>query len=207
MPKPVPKDSNRELNARRAQVKLLEGTKALTAQEKADIAWIERSDAAFVIDLFLKKCPKGEYCRLAGRQNKVIDDAARLYGFPVGGPEVNLYDAVKALHDFVAAHGARVRSSVEHEDDREELEKEKLRKQIAGIELDNEHKHIDLEHARGDAIPKATLRDSLAALQARIRSFGQRLRRDQKNPEFVEAWNQFLEELATEIASGKLRFE
>ncbi len=204
MPKPQKKDSNRELAARRAQVKLLEG-KPISNQEKADIAWIERSEAAFYADLWAHKCSKADYCRLAGRQNKVIDDAARLYGFPIGGAEINLYDAVKALHDFVAANGAKLRSRVTDEDDREELEKEKLRKQIEGLDLDNESKEIDLQHARGDAIPRDQLRLSLTALQAHLRSFGQQLRRDQ--PELIDSWNQFLERLSTEVASGKLCFE
>lgn len=205
MPKQQPKNSNRELAARRAQVKLLEGKK-LSNQEQADVKWIEKSDAAFYADVWAKHCSKADYCRLAGRQNKVIDDAARLYGFPIGDAEINLYDAIKALHDFVAANGAKLRSAIADENDREELEKEKLRRQIEGIDLDNENKEINLQHARGEAISKDTLRQALTALQAALRSFGQQLRRDQ-SPEFVEAWNTFLESLATEIASGKLCFE
>lgn len=206
MAKQQPKNPNRELAARKAQVKLLDGKQSLTAQEKADVAWIERSDSAFYVDLFLKNCPKGIYCELAGRQQKVIDSTAKTYGFPVDGPTVNLHEAVKALHDFVAKHGSKVRSRVENEDDREELEKEKLRCQIEGINLDNEHKEIDLQEARGDAIPKDTLRIALSALQAHLRSFGQQLRRDGA-AETVEAWNTFLDGLAAEVASGKLRFE
>jgi len=205
MPKaPGPKNQSREAAALRARLKQIDG-KPLSKSELADIAWMERQDAAFYAELWAQKCSKGDYCRLAGRQNKVIDEAAHRYGFPIGGPVVNLYDAVKALHDFVAANGQRFASQIDEENDREELEKEKLRKQIEGYTIENERREIDLQHARGDAIPKDNLRAALSALQAHLRSFGQQLRRT--NPTAVDDYNDFLDRLADEVASGKLAFE
>jgi hypothetical protein len=205
MPKaPGPKNQSRESAALRARLKQIDG-KPLTKSEQADIAWMEKQDAAFYAELWAQKCSKGDYCRLAGRQNKVIDEAAHRYGFPIGGPVVNLYDAVKALHDFVATNGQRFAMAMDAENDREELEKEKLRKQIEGLTLENETKDINLQHARGEAIPKEALRIALSSLQAHLRSFGQQLRRS--NPQVVDDYNDFLDRLAEEVASGKLAFE
>ncbi len=47
--------------------------------------------------------PKGEYCQLASRQHKLVDDAADNYNLPIGEATINLRDALTALHDLVAA--------------------------------------------------------------------------------------------------------
>lgn len=202
MPKPQRPDAAREIRALEARLLQAKGLQLSTAQ-RADLAWLEKKDAAFYAEVFARCVPKADYCRMAGRQNKLIDDAARNYDLPVGGATVDLYAAIKALHDLIASNAQRLRRDVE--DDREELEKEKLRKQIEGLEWDNDRKQIDLSHARGEAIPKLELRQALSALQAQLRAFGQHLRRS--NPTAVDEFNELLDRLAEETETGKLAFD
>jgi len=202
MPKAVKSDTNREKKGLEARLLQVQG-KVLSARQKADLEWLERHDSAFYAEVYCRNVPKSDYCRMAGRQNKLVDDAARNYDLPIGNSKINLYDAIKSMHDLIASNSQRISRGGENE--KEELEKEKLRKQIEGLEWDNDKKKIDLSHARGEAIPKIDLRNALTSLQAQLRGFGQQLRRS--HPEVVEEFNELLERLADEIESGRLAFD
>ena len=199
MPGKATADQAREMRAIEARLRQLKG-QSLSAKQRADLQWLDRLLAARHVDAWARNCSKADYCRLAGRQNKLVDDAARQYALPIGGPTIDLYAAVKALHDFLAANGPRLRSI--EDADREELEKEKLRKQIEGYECDNEKKQIELQHARGEAIPKADLR--AARWPCRHNYALGRYRRS--HPAAVDDFNECLDRLAEEIDSGKLHF-
>jgi hypothetical protein len=52
--------------------------------------------------------PQKHWRRMSGRQTKVINEQAVLYGIPFGGPTINLCEVVKALHDFLAANARKL---------------------------------------------------------------------------------------------------
>lgn len=174
----------------------------LTRKQITDVEWLRKAEREEIIGEYVTAVPKGDYCRFAGRQHKLVDDAARTYDLPLGGPTVNLTFAIKAIHDFIANNSARLRSDLS--DDRAELEAEKLRQQIIGLERDNARKEIELSHAKGDAIPKAAIRDAMTSLSAKLRTLGQTLGRI--SPEALEQLNEFLEGLAVEMDSGEFKF-
>ncbi len=147
------------------------------------------------------RCSKGEYCYLASRQHKLIDDAADHYGLPIGESHINLREALTALHDLIAANAHRLRGP---DGDYDELKEEKLRQEILKLEKDNEKAAIELQFAKGDAIPRAQLREALVMLSAQLRTLGQTLARI--NPDARAALNDFLDTLAAEIESGSLAF-
>lgn len=46
--------------------------------------------------------PKRHYCEMSGRQVKILNEQARQYGAPIGGPIINLREHLKWLHDWLA---------------------------------------------------------------------------------------------------------
>lgn len=193
-------DTSRRISALNAQLKQLRGEK-LNRQQERDVAWFEDLCRRKAIDEWQRNVPKGDYCRLASRQHKLIDDAADNYGLPIGDATIDLRSALTALHDLIAANAHRLRGP---DGDIDELKEEKLRQEIMKLEKDNEKAAIELQYARGDAIPKAQLREALIVLSAQLRTLGQTLARI--NPEARDALNNFLDTLATEIESGTLAF-
>lgn len=200
-PPAASKDETRELRALEARIAQLKGEK-LGRQQIRDVEWLRTNERKVVIEQWCKAVPKGDYCRLSGRQHKLVDDAARNYNLPLDSATIDLAAALKALHDLIAAHAHRLRHDLNG--DRDELEEEKLRQQIVGLERDNERKLIELQFTRGDAIPKVAVRDSLISLAARLRTLGQTLARI--DPEARKALNDFLEALLVEIDGGEFSF-
>lgn len=198
---PAQPDTARKVAALQARVKHLQGTK-LTRQQLRDVEWCQNAERRQAIDDWAAAVPKGEYCALAGRQHKLVDDAARNYGLPLDRATINLRDALTALHDLVAANAGRLRQDLSG--DRYDLEEQKLRQQIIGLERDNEKKQIELQFTKGDAIPKAAVSDALVALSAKLRTLGQTLGRI--SPDARLALNEFLENMAVEVESGDLSF-
>lgn len=206
-PQPAPKpaqlddETRRRIAAHEAAIKKLRGDK-LTLRNQQDIAWLEKTDRRKYVDQWIEAVPKGDYCTLASRQHKLIDDAAENYDLPIGGSTINLKAAITRLHDFIAANAHRLRAEIDG--DMSELKEEKLRQEIMMLEKQNERAAIELQYTRGDAIPRAQLRESLVILSAQLRTLGQTLARI--DPEARDALNQFLESLSTEIESGALAF-
>lgn len=198
---PAQPDTARKVAALQARVKQLQGGK-LTRQQLRDVEWLGNLQRREAIDQWIAAVPKGEYCQLSGRQYKLVDDAARNYNLPLDRATINLRDALTALHDLVAANAHRLRQDLSG--DRNDLEEQKLRQQIIGLERDNEKKMIELQFTKGDAIPKAAVSEALVSLSAKLRTLGQTLGRI--NPEARIALNEFLENLAIELDSGDLAF-
>lgn len=194
-------DTARKVAALQARVKQLQGVK-LTRQQLRDVEWLTNLERRAAIEAWQAAVPKGEYCQLSGRQHKLVDDAARNYDLPLDRATINLSEALKALHDLVADNAHRLRRDLSG--DRNDLEEQKLRQQIIGLELDAEKKQIELQFTRGDAIPKVAVNESLVALSAKLRTLGQTLGRI--NPDARRALNEFLETLAVEMENGDLAF-
>lgn len=195
-------DTERRVSALNAQLKKLRGD-ALTRTQERDLAWFEHLERSRHVEEWQAAVPKGEYGKLAGRQHKLIDDAAAHYGLPLDGPVINLRAALTALHDLIAANAHRLKGAT-GDLEYDELREEKLRQEVMKLEKENEKAAIELQFARGDAIPRAQLRESLVMLSAQLRTLGQTLARI--NPEARGALNDFLDTLATEIESGSLAF-
>jgi len=71
--------------------------------------------------------PKRHWVRMSGRQHKILDDQARLYGVPLDVEAINLAAVVRWLHDFIADHThTRKGDAGGGEDLDQQLKKEKL---------------------------------------------------------------------------------
>ena len=194
-------DTEREIAALQARIDRLKG-ETLTQDEISDIDWLQKSERSESIQAWIAAVPKGEYCKLAGRQHKLIDDAARNYGFPLGESIIDLRAAIKSLHDFIAENAHKLRGDLQR--GKVELEEEKLRRQIVGLELDNDDKRIKLQYTKGRAVPKEVVSEALIWLSGRLQNLGGTLARI--HPEARDALNEMLEALSEELESGQLNF-
>ncbi|EMI17775.1 hypothetical protein RMSM_05301 [Rhodopirellula maiorica SM1] len=197
--KPV---ESREAKALRAKLAQING-ESLNRQQQRDVAWYDKTQADEAIANWCSAVPKGDYCRLSGRQHKLVDDAARLYGLPIGESTIDLRIAITALHDLIAANANRIRGSLDS-GDRDELEAEKLRQQIAKLGTEVERLQISLAKDRGDAIPRQDLRQALVAISAAMREYGRAFARI--SPEARDLWNDTCNAIADEIETGRLKW-
>ena len=201
MAKAKPNPNAREIKALQARILQLENGKP-TRQQLRDAAWLTKRDSDAAIESYVSAMPKGDYCRLSDRQHKLIDDAARNYGLPIDGATINLGEALRAVHDLLAANGDRLRGSIDG--DRDELEDEKLRQQIGKLQSENARLLIAIEKERGETIPVAKLRQSLISVSASMRVYGKAFARISN--EARDLWNEVCDALDAEIASGALQF-
>lgn len=160
----------RKKRAEKALAKQAAGKSKLSRDELRDIDWLEDRQRQEIVRDALAALPKGLYCQLAGRQQKVIDEQGRRHQLPVLGPTVDLFDAVRKLHDILTEHGDRIAGddSIQSELNRETLAHQRTKRRL--LELEYEQKQ--------DTIVG---RDELAAIMAwwkhRLLAFGELLGR------------------------------
>lgn len=57
---------------------------------------------------YYSSIPQKHWREMSGRQAKIINEQAALYGIPFSGASINLALVVRALHDFLAANGHKL---------------------------------------------------------------------------------------------------
>lgn len=131
-----------------------------------------------------KLCRMIDYCKLSGRDARVLKDQAKRYNIRFSGPVVDLSEVLPALHDFLSTYGPIVRrmerTGLDLVDDpvlvggssSPALERYRLAR--AGLA---EH---ELARARGEFLPSSVIGEGLRAFAHRMRSFSKVLeqRRD-----------------------------
>lgn len=198
---PADPENAREIAALKARILALEG-KTLNKSQTADLWWLTKKDTEAHIRSFLEACPKGIYCELAGRQHKVIDDAADHHNLPLFGPTVNLYNAVKALHDRVVEYGSNRNPALDG--DLEELKAEKLKREIVKLTHQATQLEIEIQRRRDSLVDRHEVRERLAWLSHFLAKLGKRLAKT-GGPESQKVFNEHLKTLAEEIESGALQ--
>ncbi|QDT08009.1 hypothetical protein K227x_64390 [Rubripirellula lacrimiformis] len=209
--KPAAKKPDRTERAMQAAIKKHRGEK-LSQSDSRDLAWWEKSQRESIVSDALVSIPKGLYCQLAGRQHKVIDDAAERFGLPIGGATIDLFDAIESLHTVIADNSRSIipvhAIDTDGADDEEMVYKLKLaelQEKVRKLQVHNERQNISLTHDRGDSIDRQELRRLLQVLIVKLRAFGQQLRRASNGQEAQKACNEFLSMLAKEVEEGDLR--
>lgn len=200
-PDPAERENAREIAALRARILALEG-KTLTKTQTADLWWLTKRDQEHAVRSFLESCPKGIYLELAGRQHKVIDDAAENHNLPLIGPTINLYHAVKALHDRVVEYGSNRNPALDG--DLEELKAEKLKREIVKLTHQATQLEIEIQRRRDSLVDRHEVRERLAWLSHFLAKLGKRLAKT-GGPESQKVFNEHLKTLAEEIESGALQ--
>lgn len=195
-------DSKTELAGIAARKKQIDGGK-LTARETTALAKWHRELAQEMRGQLLKEIPKGVYCELAGRQQKVVDEFGSRYDIPVDVPTINLYAVVKDLHTRVSELAAAARPNLDA--DEAELVREKLRQEIGKLQRQSAALQIDLDRHMDKLLAKADVQTGLDWLASRLRAMGAQLHRV-CGQAGIDVVNEFLDALAAEIEGGALRF-
>lgn len=207
-------ETRRTVSALTGKLAIAEGRKA-TATQRRDITWLDKQAADQANFDAYTKVPKGIFCAMAARQQKVIDEQADRYDLPIDGATIDLYEAIKAYHDLIVANGRFIRPADDAESAGEmdldeaahhDLQTEKLRQEVIKLRQSNERLGIMVVRDRGDSIDRRELREMLTWLSTRLEGLGAQLRASRNGEEASKSLNEFLDQLADEAEHGALRF-
>jgi hypothetical protein len=193
-------DTDREIAALEARVKLLRKQK-LTEVEKQAVKWLLERDREEFGRHYIANLPKKVYCELAGRSRKSLDEQADTYNLPLRQPTIDLNAAVRVLHDRLIefAEDARLAETSESVG----LKDEKIRQEIRKIENQVAILQVDLKKRNSELIPRELVREAMQWLTGQLLAFGKTLAR-QHGDGAQQVLNEFLESLAQEIEAGAL---
>jgi hypothetical protein len=93
----------RELLARAYQKVLRK--EPLTNPEQAALKRHEKAREETLRWQYYRSIPQKHWREMSGRQAKVLNEQALLYGLPFGSATIDLSQVVRRLHDLLAAHG------------------------------------------------------------------------------------------------------
>lgn len=167
-----------------AKTKTVDTVAALTAKlkqakggdlTKSEISLVKKYDEITAEsnreDAFLN-LPKGIYCKLSGRQQKVIDEQAVRYGLAIDGSKIDLYQVLKKFHDILAEWGPTINELQGAEGS---LRTEKLRREIELLEKRSRLIEIDIKNKQDEFIDRNTLRVRMEWLANKLRTVSERL--------------------------------
>lgn len=196
-------DQRRVVRALKARIKALEGER-VSVQDDKDISWLAKRDRQEALDHLIHNFPKGVYCTLSSRQQKVIDEQAIRYQLPLRSETIDLGKLFTAFHDFLSANYKRFGEQASN--DRDDLELEKLRVQIAQMQHRTELLKLDYAQASANTIHRHEVRERLQWLATQLRGFGQYLQRTFGDAA-VRALNETIDKIEREILVGELSME
>lgn len=149
---------------------------ALSAQEqKAFEKWSQEQNERRGL-LFLAELPKKFWRQWSGRQHKVLNEQAQLYGIPLGEATIDVRAVAKWLHDFLSEH-KRVLPELVREG---ELEPKTLKGRLVAQkvrQLENRNRLLEDQLAtnRQTLIPRSEIHDYMIRAAGLLRSAGERL--------------------------------
>ncbi len=197
----TPSESEKEeIAALETRIKQIRGESISTAAAKKLDQWNRKLIQA-TREQSLRTLPKGVYCELAGRQQKVVDEFGVRYDVPLIGPSVDLFAVVQTLHSRVSELAAAARPYQDADD--AELHREKLRQEIKKLERQSEQLNIQIKTQLAELVRREDVREKLGWLSGKLQSLGARLHRI-AGDEGQKALNEFLEDIATELDGGTL---
>ena len=172
----------------------------LSRDELRDAQWLQARNRETELRELLAAVPKGLYCQLAGRQQKVVDEQARRYQLPLTGSEVDLFSAIKAVHDFLARNAELLGSGGE-----EDLVTERMRGQVEHLRTKKKLLDLEIEQRQNTLVGRDELGEVLVWWEQQLRAFGELLGR-KYGREAQQLTNDFLRRAADEL-TGPDRLE
>jgi len=133
--------------------------------------------------------PKGDWAKMSGRQQKVLNEQAGRYGIPLIGKEISLPEVVFWLHQFFAENKFRFA------DDDAPQWAEELRRENTRL------KRMVRKEKQGELIPRGDLREGLALMASILRRCGDTLQR-QYGPEARDVLDDALNECLEEVQAA-----
>lgn len=175
-----------------------------TREERRAIAKAGKAKAEADREKLLAGVPKGLYCRLAGRQQKVVDGQARRYRLDaLLQPTVNLNVAVAQLHDLIAHNQGHLAALGDQPE--ADLVAEERRAKLLDLQTSNQIKSLKLRQLAGETIDAAEHAELMAWLTGQLQELGHRLQ-SRFGPPAGQVLRGFLERMEAELL-GKVAAE
>lgn len=161
-------DDKDEPLVRAALEKQLRGVTLSRLDEHAIRRW-ERAEAEKTRWKVYEAIPKKDWAAMSGRQQKVINEQASRYGFPIGSATINLPAFVVAFHDFLAKHHHRFQRAIEEEAVMVEATgvNSPAAERYRGFKADLAA--MDVEARKKELLPRPDCRVGMLQIAARIR--------------------------------------
>ena len=167
----------------------------LSRSEESLVKKYDELIAADIRQDFLISLPKGVYCKLSGRHQKVVDEQAVRYGLPIDGARIDLYQTLKRFHDLIAEWGPTMR---ELQGEEGSLRIEKLRREVELLENRSKSIVLDIKNKQDEFIDRNTLRVRMEWLANKLRTVSERLGK-RFGPDAQLLLNHSLEQIEDEL--------
>lgn len=143
------------------------GRKSSTRTEQAALARVEKDLEERLRWSYYGTLPKSHWRKMSGRQNRVLDDQSDLHGIPLRGDTIQLSEAIRWIHDFLAEKKSVL--ATEDGPNQPGRRAKAIRDEIA---------ELDLEERRGNLIRSHEVRKGLAHIAVIFRDAGDQLLRE-----------------------------
>ena len=198
MSSPPPPDTDETIAALELKLKQLRGGKLTQAEQKKLDSYQKRQFDADVREYF-QHISKTHYCELAGRQVKSVNEFGERYGIACDEPQVNLYSVIKDFHTLASELYKKAQTNLDL--DEIELEREKLKQEIAKLQRQSAVLDIDIQKRMETLVDRVDIVAGLEWLSAKLRALGTRIH-SLAGQDGVDAVNEFLDDLSTEMERG-----
>lgn len=196
-PPPEPPLSEQQAEDRRLAAEALKAKaagKKPTGEQKAALRRVQNEREARDRERHYRTMPKRDYCRLSGRQPKVVNEQADRYGLALRGDTIDLYQVLKGFHDLLAKYSARL-----VDEDDELLDPEQT---SPALERLREEKwklaRLDRLEREQQLVPREQIHELLGRGANLLRQAGERLQR-QFGSDALEILNGALDAFSREI--------
>ena len=195
---PTDPDTTKAIAALELKLKQLRGTK-LTQAEQKQLDSYEKQQAEIITREFCAAVPKMRYCELAGRQVKSVNEFGERYGIACDEEKVNLFSVIKDFHTLASELYKKAQTNLDL--DEIELEREKLKQEIAKLQRQSAVLDIDIQKRMETLVDRVDIVAGLEWLSAKLRALGTRIH-SLAGQDGVDAVNEFLDDLTTEMERG-----
>ena len=154
-----------ETLARAALEKLRAGQQP-TVREAAALRRYQKAVDEAARQEHYRTIPRRQWCKLAGRQRKTVEEQAIRYGAPLEGPTIDLAKLAPWLHDFLAANKQKLAAAG---DDLPPIERKRL--------ADAKRAEWALARDLGLWVPRDQMHAGVAIFATQIRRAGELLQR------------------------------
>lgn len=194
-PQNLPKSASETAAQREAAAaykKVLAG-ETLSSREQSALKRFEKEKEEKLRWQFYGAIPQKHWREMSGRQTKILQEQARLYGLPFGEAKIDLPKFVRAFHDFLAANARKLAAP-----DDELMQGgnspalERYREERAAMA------RLDRLEREQSLLPRDEAREGLGRIAARIRAAGEQLER-QFGPGAREVLDEALNDADREI--------